>query len=106
MEAFRATIGFIAAQPSGSGVVFDYSQPRATLAPNEQLERDSLSARVQSANEPFHLFFTPKEIAAELNPFCEIEDLSSPEINARYFAARTDALKLYGSAGRFISAWR
>ncbi len=31
LDAFRATVRFIAAQPPGSGVVFDYGQPRAVL---------------------------------------------------------------------------
>jgi methyltransferase (TIGR00027 family) len=105
LEAFRATINFISAQSPGSGVVLDYSQPRSALPFLEQLAHDSLAARVQLAGEPFRLFFTPPEIAAELSAFSHREDLGSHEINARYFTARTDALKLRGSAGRFLSAW-
>jgi methyltransferase (TIGR00027 family) len=104
-EAFRTTIRFIAAQPSGSGVVFDYSQPRSALAPNEQRARDSLAERVQLVGEDFRSFFTPAEIAAELSNFSSIEDMGSAEINARYFAGRTDALRLHSSAARFVSAW-
>ena len=104
-EAFRTTLSFISAQPPSSGVVFDYCQPREVLAPNEQLARDSLASRVQLANEPFQLFFTPEEAAAELKKFHGIEDLGSREIDARYFAGRTDALKLHGSADRLVSAW-
>jgi methyltransferase (TIGR00027 family) len=103
-DAFRSTIGFIAAQPTGSGVVLDYGQPRSALPFLEKLAHDSLAARVQLAGEPFKLFFTPPEIAAELTAFSKIEDLGSIEINARYFANRTDNLKLLGSAGRFLSA--
>jgi methyltransferase (TIGR00027 family) len=105
LEAFRATLRFISAQPQGSGVVFDYGQPRAALSPREQLAHDSLASRVQLAGEPFQLFFTPPEVAAELAAFHDIEDLGSSEINARYFAARSDGLKLLGSAGRLVSAW-
>jgi methyltransferase (TIGR00027 family) len=105
--AFRSTIHFIAAQPTGTGLVFDYSQPRSALPFFEQLAHDSLAARVQQAGEPFQLFFTPNEIAAELTTaFHTIEDLGSDEINARYFANRTDKLKALGSAGRLLSAWR
>jgi methyltransferase (TIGR00027 family) len=104
-EAFRSTLGFIASQPAGSGVVLDYGQPRSALPFLEKLAHDSLAARVQLAGEPFQLFFTPPEIAAEFTAFGKIEDLGSPEINARYFANRTDNLKLLGSAGRFLSAW-
>jgi methyltransferase (TIGR00027 family) len=105
IEAFRSTINFIAAQPSGSSVVLDYGQPRSALPFLEKLAHDSLAARVQLAGKPFQLFFTPPEIAAELTGFRNREDLGSDEINTRYFANRTDNLKLLGSAGRLLSAW-
>ena len=47
----------------------------------------------------------PKDIAAELGAFHTIEDLGSTEINALYFANRTDQLKVLGAAGRLLSAW-
>jgi methyltransferase (TIGR00027 family) len=105
LEAFRSTLTFIAARPKGSGVIFDYGQPRSALPPNEQLARDSLSARVEQAGEPFQLFFTPEEAVRELAAFSLIEDLGTPELNARYFPNRTDHLKLRGSSGRILSAW-
>ena len=105
LAAFRAMLGFIAAQPRGSGVVMDYGQPRHALPLREQLAHDSLASRVAQAGEPFQLFFTPPEIAGELSGFRGIEDLGSREINARYFANRVDSLKLLGSAGRLLSAF-
>jgi methyltransferase (TIGR00027 family) len=105
LEAFRFTINFIAAQPHGSGVVLDYSQPRSALPFLEKLAHDSLASRVQLAGEPFQLFFTPTEIASELTAFRDLEDLGSSQINARYFTGRTDNLKALGSAGRLLSAW-
>lgn len=104
LEAFRATVAFIAAQPPGTALILDYAQPRHVLPPDEQLARDSLAARVEQAGEPFQLFFTPKEIAYELHAFRRIEDLGTPELKARYFTARTDKLKLLGSSGRLLSA--
>jgi methyltransferase (TIGR00027 family) len=105
LAAFRATLGFIAAQPAGSGVVFDYGQPRSALSLREQLARDSLSERVQQAGEPFQLFFTPEEVGAELTGFQGIEDIGSTEINQRYFSDRSDSLKILGSTGRLLNAW-
>jgi len=104
-EAFRATLAFIASQPPGSGVVFDYSQPRDVLPPHEQLAHDSLAARVHQAGEAFQLFFTPAQIAAELAAFIHLEDIGSAEINQRYFANRSDGLRIIGTAGRIVSAW-
>lgn len=105
-EAFRATLGFIAAQPPGSGVVMDYSQPRHVLPLLEQLAHDSLASRVALAGEPFQLFFTPQEMAAELTAFQLIEDLDTGAINRRYFAGRSDALWLRGTAAHLLCAWR
>jgi methyltransferase (TIGR00027 family) len=106
LEAFRATLSFIAAQSPGSGVTLDYGQPRSVLPRLERLAHDSLASRVEKAGEPFRLFFTPAEIAAELSLFHNLEDLGAPEINARYFRGRTDQLAMRGTAGRFLSAWR
>ena len=105
LAAFRSTINFIAAQPHGTGVVLDYSQPRSALPFLEKLAHDSLSARVQLAGEPFQLFFTPSEMADELSAFRDMEDIGSFEINARYFTNRSDNLRMLGSAGRLLSAW-
>lgn len=104
-EAFRSTLAFIASQPLNTGVVFDYAQPREALSFREQLAFDSLASRVHLAGEAFQLFFTPAKVAAELAAFYDLEDLGSPELNERYFANRTDNLRLMGTAGRLISAW-
>ena len=105
LEAFRATLSFIAAQQPGSGLTLDYGQPRAVLPFLEQLAHDSLASRVEKAGEPFQLFFTPAEIAAELSDFHSLEDLGAAEINARYFGQRGDQLAMRGAAGRLLSAW-
>jgi methyltransferase (TIGR00027 family) len=105
LAAFRATLGFLSTQPQGTGVAFDYGQPRAALSLREQLAYDSLASRVQLSGESFQLFFTPAEVAAELATFRDLEDLGSPEINARYFAGRSDGLRVLGSADRLVSAW-
>ena len=100
LEAFRATLSFIAAQQPGSGLTLDYGQPRAVLPFLEQLAHDSLASRVEKAGEPFQLFFTPAEIAEELSDFHSLEDLGAAEINARYFGQRGDQLAMRGAAGR------
>lgn len=105
LEAFRTTLSFIAGQPPGSGLVFDYSQPRSALPFREQLAFDSLASRVQLAGESFQLFFTPNQAARELAAFYNIEDLGSPELNTRYFTDRPDELRTMGSAGRIVSGW-
>lgn len=103
--AFRATLDLIAAFPAGSGVVMDYALPCHALAPHELEDRDLLASRVEQAGEPFRLFFTPAEIAAELTAFQVFEDLDSIELNARYLAHRTDQLSLAGRSAHVLSAW-
>jgi hypothetical protein len=83
----------------------DYGQPRDALPIIERLAHDSLASRVERAGEPFRLFFTPPEIAAELSRFHSLEDLAAAEINARYFSERSDQLAIRGTAGRLLSAW-
>jgi methyltransferase (TIGR00027 family) len=105
LEAFRATLGLISGQSPGSGLTLDYGQPRAVLPLLERLALDSLASRVEKAGEPFRLFFTPAEIAAELSRFHSTEDFGAVEINERYFSGRNDQLAMRGSAGRLLSAW-
>ena len=106
LDAFRATLKFIGECTEGSGVTLDYGQPREALPFRERLAYDALAERVRRAGEPFRLFFTPQQIAAELGAFRILEDLGAPEINARYFQGRCDGLELKGSAGRLLCAWR
>jgi methyltransferase (TIGR00027 family) len=105
LEAFRGTLSFLSGRPPGSGITLDYGQPRAALPLLERLAHDSLASRVEKAGEPFQLFFTPAEIAAEFSRFHSLQDLGAPEINARYFTGRTDQLAVRGTAGRLFSAW-
>jgi methyltransferase (TIGR00027 family) len=96
--AFDSTIQFIAQMPSGSGVVFDYAVERSLLNPTQQLALDALAERVARAGEPFQLFFNPSVLASDLAGlgFGNIEDLNCDQINARYFAGRSDGLAVSG----------
>lgn len=105
LGAFRETVGMISSCAAGSGVVFDYGLPRAVLPLREQMEQDSLRARVAMVGEPLQLFFTAAEIATELGAFRDVEDLGTGELNGLYFDRRGDGLRLMGSAGRVVSGW-
>jgi hypothetical protein len=65
--------------------------------------RTALGVAIRRASH--QLFFTPAEMAAELTAFQAVEDLGPTEINARYFARRTDELSLVGRGGHILSAW-
>ncbi len=97
LEAATDTLRFIAGQPEGSGVAFDY--PTGTWEP--------LARRVARVGEPFRLFFDPADLARLLDSlgFRTLEDLAAPEINTRYFRDRADGLQVAGDRGHLISAW-
>jgi O-methyltransferase involved in polyketide biosynthesis len=97
---------FIAGMPSGSGVAFDFVDPKL-LALRQRLALYVLSRRVAAAGEPFQLFFRPAELAEELKDlgFKNTEILGAEETNARYFTDRTYGLRIRGGAGRLMAAW-
>ena len=105
-DAFAATMRVMERMAPGSSVVFDYSQPREVLSPNEQLMLDSISSRVAMAGEPFQLFFTPPQLVEEMQRYGwrVVEDLDGKGLNTRYLGGRDDGLALRGGAGRVCHA--
>lgn len=107
MQAAAHTFAFLGRFPEGSGVAFDYAVPPSSLGLLERIAVSALSRHVARAGEPFRLFFVPAELDEFLkgHRFRRTEQLTSKEINERYFAARGDNLRVTGSAGRLVSAW-
>jgi methyltransferase (TIGR00027 family) len=108
LPAFRSTLDVVASLPPGSGITFDYSLSHEELSPRLQAAAKSLAARVAAAGEPFKLFFRSAQMDNELSSagFQRIEQLDSMDINARYFANRTDGLELPAEGlGKLATAW-
>jgi methyltransferase (TIGR00027 family) len=86
-EAVTATLGFIAALRGGAAVTFDYSDPPASLPPDQRAAQAERAEAVAAAGEPWITYFAPEELAGELRAmgFSEIEDLGPAQIAARYF---------------------
>jgi len=86
-EAVLATLGYIVSLPGGAEVTFDYSDPPATLPPDQRTAQAERAEAVAAAGEPWLTYFAPGELAAELRRlgFTEIEDLGPAQIAARYF---------------------
>jgi methyltransferase (TIGR00027 family) len=99
------TLGFVARLPQGSGIVFDYAVPPATLSLVRRVVVRAVMRRVAAAGEPWKSFFDPRELADELHTlgFRQLEDLGPEDLNARFFDARADALRV-GGLGRVMSA--
>jgi methyltransferase (TIGR00027 family) len=105
-ETVMGTLRFIALGARGGGVALDYLVPPDTLSWTAQLIYSALSRRVAKAGEPFQTFFAPDSLRAELVDmgFRFVENLGASEINSRYFADRSDGLRVPGLLGRFMSA--
>ena len=106
-EACMITLRFIAKQPPGSGLVFDFAVDPVLLNAGQRQARDALSKRVARYGEPFQLFFAPAQLQDELKAmgFHCTEFLQGKELNARYFKDRKDGLLVRGSIGHLMSAW-
>lgn len=102
METFRT----IHAMSPANTVVFDHAVPRSTLSFLNKIIFDRLTARVASVGEPFIGFFEAGALADALRTigFREIEALDSNAINARYFAGRSDKLKVGGALAHLMCA--
>jgi methyltransferase (TIGR00027 family) len=104
--AVMDTLRYVAtALPRGSGVVFDYAVPLASVSFLRRLMVRALMHRVAAAGEPWKTFFDPRTLAGELRAlgFAHLEDLGPEELNGRFFEGRADALEV-GRLGRVLSA--
>ena len=104
-ETVMAMFRTIASLPKGSGVAFDYGIEPSLLGPIERLVFHTMARRVAAIGEPWTTLFEPRTLVADLRAlgFDDVEDPTPGEINARYFANRTDALKV-GTLARLVRA--
>ena len=92
--AVWSTLGFIASLPNGAHVVFDYSDPPASLSAERRTSHERRAAHVAELGEAWLNYFEADELRAKLMAlgFSEIEDLGPPQIAARYFPNRVSTL--------------
>jgi methyltransferase (TIGR00027 family) len=93
-EAVWSTLSFIASLPNGAHIVFDYSDPPASLPPEARHHHERRATRVAELGEAFLNYFDADELRAKLMAlgFSEVEDLGPPQIAARYFPNRVSTL--------------
>jgi methyltransferase (TIGR00027 family) len=84
--AVMATLEAIGVLPRGGEVVFDYSDPPATMTAEAQVARARRAAAVAAAGEPFRSSFEPAALHAALRRlgFGNIEDLGPGELAKRF----------------------
>jgi methyltransferase (TIGR00027 family) len=97
-EAVFQTLGYIAALPSPSEVVFDFNITPEHMSEWSRKAVEALSQRVAALGEPFRSAFDPQDLVRRLHAagFSEAEVMGAPALNALYFDGRTDGLKLAG----------
>jgi len=107
-EAFDSTLAFVASRPAGTAVVFDYAVDPELLTPPERQAFSRLQKRVADAGEPFRTVMRPAGLRKQLADagFVSVEDLGASELNGRYFADRSDNLRVSSGAGRLVIARR
>jgi len=83
-----------------SRVVFDYFQPKATMAPANLQLFETLDAGGARRGEPMQTLLDVEEMAKILAAagWRVVEDLSASDIRRRYLAGRTDGLDIPGFA--------
>lgn len=101
VAAIDATLEYVARTvgPHG-GITFDYAVDRARLTPPQQAVFDRLAALVEAAGEPWRTTFEPETLAARVRElgFSRSDDAGPDALNERYFAGRTDGLRVGGLA--------
>jgi methyltransferase (TIGR00027 family) len=103
--AIEVTFRSIASLPARTAVAFDYAIPPQSMSWTGRLIFNQIAKRVAAIGEPWKTFFDPPDLLADLRRlgFTSAEDFGPDALNARYFAGRTDKLKI-GGAGRMAMA--
>jgi methyltransferase (TIGR00027 family) len=93
-EAVWSTLSFTASLPNGAHVVFDYSDPPASLPAEWRAGHEKRAAHVAELGEAWLSYFEADALRAKLMAlgFTEVEDLGPPQIAARYFPNRATSL--------------
>jgi methyltransferase (TIGR00027 family) len=101
VEAVFDTLRFVASCRAGTTIVFDYAVPPDRLTPRQRAGFDVVAGRVAAAGEPWRTFFEPPDLESRLRAvgFSQVESVDADALNARYFADRSDALRIEGLGG-------
>jgi methyltransferase (TIGR00027 family) len=96
--AIDTTFRYIASLPKQTAVAFDYSVPPESMSWTSRLIFNAMASRVAAIGEPWRTFFDPTALIADLRRlgFTSAGDFGTEVLNRRYFAGRTDKLKIGG----------
>jgi len=99
-DAIERTLRFVASCTKGSGIVFDYVVAPELLSPRERLGLELVAARVAERGEPWKTYFDPEALTETLRSlgFSEVTHFTPQELHQRFFASRSDGLRMGGSS--------
>jgi methyltransferase (TIGR00027 family) len=107
-DAIRSTLSLIGGLEGGGEVVFDYSDPPASLSDKARAAHLKRARRVAAAGEPFVSYLEPEALHAELRGlgFGRIDDLGPAALVERYvrLGARRGDQPLRDKGGHVIFA--
>ncbi len=91
----------------GGGVVFDYAVPPETLGIAGRAVVTAMATRVKRIGEEWKSWIVPEQIVRQMRDlgFNDVVDLDGVALNARYFAGRSDGLRV-GDAAHVLRAVR
>jgi len=100
------TLRFIAGCAKGSAVLFEYVVPLAGLPPMMRIAMEQLTAQFAERGEPWKTFFEPEVLAGLLVSlgFSDSSTWTPDELNQRYFADRSDGLRIGATPSRLVLA--
>jgi O-methyltransferase involved in polyketide biosynthesis len=103
-EAIFDTLRAVASMAPSTEIIFDYPPPPELLDDEGRQMLELMTKALAGRGEPFLTFFEPVDLAERVRElgFAEIWDLGAEEANARYFANRSDGLRL--CLGHFMGA--
>jgi methyltransferase (TIGR00027 family) len=88
--ATDATLGFVARQPHGSEVVFDFIVKNELVEPRERTFSDAAAAQSAARGEPWLTYFDPAELGKHLEDlgFDPVERLTPQLAASRYYTSQ------------------
>ncbi len=94
-EAIESTLEFVLSLPSGSGIVFSFVAPDASLDINQRQEIASIAERTASHGEPFITRLEPALLQQRLGEmgFSSVYHLTPESADELYFLGRSDGLR-------------
>jgi len=94
-EAIESTLEFVLSLPSGSGIVFSFVVPEASLDIDQRQELASIAHTTASHGEPFITRLEPAVLQKRLVEmgFSSVYHLTPESAGDRYFSGRSDGLR-------------